>query len=124
MIRKKAAASLDPWFEHSRTSLVTSFANGIVKDLATVRAAIVSPWSNGQTEGKITEFKLVKRQICGRAKLDLLEARLVGAVRRPPSPKVRQSPASVPIHRPEFAGCKLCSSRLTMNMPSIAISRR
>lgn len=81
MIRKKAAASLDPWFEHSRTSLVTSFANGIAKDLAAVRAAIVSPWSNGQTEGQITKLKLVKRQIYGRAKLDLLEARLVGAVR-------------------------------------------
>ena len=79
MIRKKAAASLDPWLERAQTSLVASFANGIVKDLATVRAAIVSPWSNGQTAGQITKLKLVKRQMYGRAKLDLLEARLVGA---------------------------------------------
>ena len=79
MIRKKAAASLDPWLEHSRTSLVTSFANGIVKDLATVRAAIVTAWSNGQTEGQITKLKLVKRQMYGRAKIDLLQARLIGA---------------------------------------------
>ena len=79
MIRKKAAASLDPWLERARTSLVTSFANGIVKDLAAVRAAIVSPWSNGQTEGQITKPKLVKHQMYGRAKLDLLEARLIAA---------------------------------------------
>lgn len=27
------------------------FAGGVVKDEAAVRAAITSPWSNGQTEG-------------------------------------------------------------------------
>lgn len=79
MIRKKAADALDPWLERARASLVTSFANGIVKDLAAVRAAIASPWSNGQTEGQITKLKLVKRQMYGRAKLDLLEARLIAA---------------------------------------------
>ncbi len=35
--------------------------------------------SNGQTEGQITKLKLVKRQMYGRGKLDLLEARLIGA---------------------------------------------
>ena len=49
------------------------------KDIAAVRAAIVSPWSNGQTEGQITKLKLVKRQMYGRGKLDLLQARLIGA---------------------------------------------
>jgi transposase len=44
-----------------------------------VRAAIVLPWSNGQTEGQITKLKLVKRQMYGRGKIDLLEAHLVGA---------------------------------------------
>jgi transposase len=33
---------------------------------------------NGQTEGQITRLKLIKRQMYGRAKLDLLQARLVG----------------------------------------------
>jgi transposase len=37
------------------------------------------PWSNGQTEGQITKLKLVKRQMYGRGKLDLLQARLIGA---------------------------------------------
>jgi transposase len=40
-------------------------------------AALSEPWSNGQTEGQITKLKLVKRQMYGRAKLDLLPARLV-----------------------------------------------
>jgi transposase len=37
------------------------------------------PWANGQTEGQITRLKLVKRQRYGRGKLDLLQARLIGA---------------------------------------------
>ena len=79
MIRKKAEAELDAWIEWARSSLVTSFANGVAKDRAAIRAAIVSAWSNGQTEGQITKLKLMKRQMYGRAKIDLLEARLIGA---------------------------------------------
>ncbi len=77
MIRKKAQASFQPWIARAKESLVSSFANGISQDQAAVRAAITSPWSSGQVEGQITKLKLVKRQMYGRAKLDLLEARLV-----------------------------------------------
>jgi transposase len=79
MIRKKSLADLEPWLERARTSLVASFANGVVKDKKAVSAAITSPWSNGQTEGQITKLKLVKRQMYGRGKLDLLQARVIGA---------------------------------------------
>jgi transposase len=61
--------------------LVAAFARGVSKDLPAIRAAIASPWSNGQTEGQVTKLKLIKRQMYGRAKLDLLEARLIGATR-------------------------------------------
>ncbi|GGK52673.1 hypothetical protein GCM10011322_44470 [Salinarimonas ramus] len=44
-----------------------------------MRAAIANPWSNGQTEGQVNRLKLVKRQMYGRAKIDLLETRLIGA---------------------------------------------
>ena len=79
MIRKTASADLDSWITRARASLVASFASGIAKDQAAVRAAIVLPWSNGQTEGQITKLKLVKRQMYGRGKIDLLQARLIGA---------------------------------------------
>lgn len=79
MTRQKALTELDPWIERGRDSLVGSFANGIARDIAAVRAAIATGWSNGQTEGQITKLKLVKRQMYGRGKLDLLEARLIGA---------------------------------------------
>ncbi len=42
-----------------------------------VRAAIVELWSNGQTEGQVTKLKLVRRQMYGRGKIDLLQARMV-----------------------------------------------
>jgi transposase len=41
-----------------------------INDFAAVHAALVQPWSNGQTE--ITKLKLVKRQMYGRAKIDLV----------------------------------------------------
>ncbi len=79
MIRKRASEELTPWIERAQSSLVTSFANGVAKDKSAIGAAIASHWSNGQTEGQITKLKLVKRQMYGRAKIDLLEARLIGA---------------------------------------------
>jgi transposase len=79
MIRKKAGDELDAWIERAKAGLLASFANGIVRDRAAVAAAITNMWSNGQTEGQITRLKLIKRQMYGRAKLDLLEARLIGA---------------------------------------------
>jgi transposase len=78
MIRRKALAELAPWIERAKTTLVASFANGVTKDIAAVSAAMSSGWSNGQTEGQIRKLKLVKRQMYGRGKLDLLQARVVG----------------------------------------------
>jgi transposase len=79
MIRKKTGDALDGWLDRAKTGLLASFASGVIKDRAAVEAAITNAWSNGQTEGQITRLKLIKRQMYGRAKLDLLEARLIGA---------------------------------------------
>ena len=78
IIRSKAGADLDGWIAAARSSLLASFGAGITKDLAAVHAVITEPWSNGQTEGQITRLKLIKRQMYGRAKIDLIQARLVG----------------------------------------------
>ena len=43
MVRKKSLADLDPWLERARSSLVASFANGVIKDQAAVSAAIILP---------------------------------------------------------------------------------
>ena len=79
MIRKRDPSGLDAWLDEALSGPLASFARGLRDDQRAVRAALSLPWSNGQTEGHITRLKLVKRQIYGRAKLDLLRARLLGA---------------------------------------------
>ena len=55
------------------------FVSGIQRDEAAVRAALHFDWSNGQTEGQVNRLKTLKRQMYGRANIDLLRARLVAA---------------------------------------------
>ena len=77
MVRARTPDALPTWITDASGSLVASFGRGIADDQATVRAALTEPWSNGATEGSITKLKLVRRQMYGRGKLDLLRARLV-----------------------------------------------
>ena len=76
---QRAEAGLVPWITDAAHSLIVSFTSGITNDLAAVRATITEPWSNGQVEGQVNKLKLVKRQMYGRANIDLLQARLIGA---------------------------------------------
>jgi transposase len=79
IFRSKTSADLDAWLRDATSSLLGGFARGIAADRTSVEAAINEPWSNGQTEGQITKLKLLKRQMYGRANLDLLRARLCAA---------------------------------------------
>ena len=74
MIRNRKEADLVPWIAAASDSLIGSFASGGTKDIAAVHAASVQLWPNGQTEGHVTKLKLVKRQMHGRAKIDILQA--------------------------------------------------
>ena len=78
IVRRKAHERLDGWLDRARHTLIGAFANGLMKDKAAVVAAISSQWSNGQTEGQICKLKLMKRQMYGRGKTDLLQARVMG----------------------------------------------
>ena len=77
MMAAKMPNDLAPWIRDAVDSELASFASGIQADEDAVKAAIVEPWSNGQTEGQVTLLKLVKRQMYGRGKVDLLRARMV-----------------------------------------------
>ncbi len=79
MVRRKSG-DLEGWITDAAASLLASFGAGVSRDRAAVAAAITSPWSNGQTEGQVNRLKLIKRSMYGRAKVDLIEARLIGAI--------------------------------------------
>jgi transposase len=100
LIRGRASAYLEAWFAAAKPSLVASFAKGIVQDHAAVKAALSEPWSNGQTKGHNTKLKLVKRQMYGRAGLDLLRAACSEHRNAAPAsaPTLRQSHYSAPIY--------------------------
>jgi len=73
-----APADLEAWLADARMPglrAVETFAAGLEQDGAAVRAALTTPWSNGQTEGQVTRLKLLKRQMYGRAGFDLLRRR-------------------------------------------------
>ena len=77
LLRSRKVDDLGPWIEAALASPVASFAKGVIADRDAVAAAIKLPWSNGQTEGSICKLKTLKRQMGGRANLDLLRARLM-----------------------------------------------
>jgi len=80
MVRQRRGEALDGWLEASRESGIAelqSFATGLQHEYASIRAALSEPWSTGQVEGQITRVKLVKRQMYGRAKFDLLKQRVL-----------------------------------------------
>jgi len=54
-----------------------TFATGIRQDLAAVTAALTLPYSSGSTEGNVNRIKAIKRQMHGRASLDLLRKRVI-----------------------------------------------
>jgi len=80
IIKGRRAEELRAWLVAALRSEVAefqSFANGVSDDLPAVRAALEYEWSQGQVEGQVHRLKLIKRQMYGRAKLDLLKARVL-----------------------------------------------
>ena len=53
------------------------FAASLRADLDAVRAAFSSRWSSGQVEGYVNRLKFLKRQMYGRASLELLRLRVL-----------------------------------------------
>ena len=82
LLRQRQAASLEAWLTAAAQSGLPEFerlASGLLTDQAAVVAAASLPYSNGQTEGQVNKLKVVKRQMYGRAKFDLLRLRLLNA---------------------------------------------
>ena len=53
------------------------FVRTLRQDLGAVEGAVTEPWSNGPVEGHINRLKMLRRQMYGRAGVELLRARLL-----------------------------------------------
>lgn len=82
VLRERSVGDLGTWIADAQASGLRSFealANGLVSDRAAVEAGLTTDWSNGPVEGHVHKIKLIKRQGYGRAKVDLLRARVLVA---------------------------------------------
>lgn len=80
LVNKKKSEELDSWLNQAYNSILSPFhrfAKSLIEDYQAVKAAVTIRWSNGQVEGQINRLKMLKRQMYGRAKLDLLTKRFV-----------------------------------------------
>jgi transposase len=93
LVRQRQPAQLDPWLQRaaSRTlAALRRFATGLYDDYAAVKAGVTLPWSSGPVEGHINRLKMLKRQMFGRAHLDLLQQRFLR------TPRAREAAAVGP----------------------------
>ena len=82
LIRKRQADAFDDWLMKALTCTIQplkTFAKGLFDDYAAVKASMMSEVSNGPVEGLNNKLKMLKRQMYGRASLELLEKRFVMA---------------------------------------------
>ncbi len=73
---------LQQWMEEakeSETPELKAFAAKLFQDMDAVVAAMVMPYSQGQTEGRVNKLKLIKRSMYGRGNFDLLRQRVMYA---------------------------------------------
>jgi transposase len=73
---------LQEWTDQVKASGIAelaAFAVKVLQDMEAVVAAMVLPYSQGQTEGRINKLKFVKRSTYGQGKFDLLRLRVLYA---------------------------------------------
>jgi len=109
LLRSRGADHLEEWLTRAAQSALRPFqrlAKSFRRDLEAITAGLTLPWSTGPVEGHINRLKLVKRQMFGRAKLDLLASRFLAL----PSP----------VHQQEIHGNepKPLAQQSVLNQPS------
>ncbi|WP_116323885.1 MULTISPECIES: ISL3 family transposase [unclassified Cupriavidus] len=80
LMHRRSVRHFDRWFKRLSccdAAEMRGFAQSLRADLPAVRAAFTLPWSNGQTEGHVNRLKLLKRQMYGRANIELLRLRVL-----------------------------------------------
>ncbi len=83
MVRGREPAALEDGLSRTQAEEMPAelrgFATSLRQDQAAVTAALELPWSNGPVEGSVNRLKMLKRQMFGRAGIDLLRQRFLHA---------------------------------------------
>jgi hypothetical protein len=80
MLCHRRGERLETWAAQAEASPVSElrgFARGLRRDWAAVTAGLTVPYSSGPVEGHVNRIKMIKRQMYGRAKPDLLRKRVL-----------------------------------------------
>jgi len=80
IFRRRSTTPLKEWLTALTDSGIRelqAFAVGIDRDFDAVQRALETAYSNGQVEGQVNRLKTLKRSMYGRAKLELLRARVL-----------------------------------------------
>jgi transposase len=80
LVRQRQPERLDPWLTRATASTLEAlqrFARGLQEDYQAVKAGVTLPWSTSPVEGHINRLKMLKHQMFGRARLDLLSRRFL-----------------------------------------------
>jgi transposase len=80
MLTGRHGERLDAWLatvEADDQPDLHSFAAGLKRDYDAVRNGLTLAWSSGAVEGAVNRIKMLKRQMFGRAKLDLLRKKIL-----------------------------------------------
>ena len=83
MVHRRGTDDLGTWLAAADAGgepAVRSFAAGLRRDIDAVTAGLTSPHSSGAVEGHVNRIKMLKRQMYGRANLDLLRKRVLHPV--------------------------------------------
>jgi transposase len=66
-----------PLLHYATGTVALSVATGLKSDLAAVTAGLTSPFSSGPVESNVKRIEMIKRQMYGRAGLDVLPKRVL-----------------------------------------------
>jgi transposase len=80
MMTGRHGERLEDWIttvEHDCFTPLASFARNLRRDFDAVRNGLTLPHSSGAVEGNVNRLKMIKRQMFGRAGLDLLRKRVL-----------------------------------------------
>ncbi len=80
LVRQRQGEELKSWLERATLSSLEPFrrlAGSLWEDYEAVKAGLTLPWSTGPVAGQINRLKMLKRQMFGRANIDLLRQRVL-----------------------------------------------